>query len=97
MPVFRNKIAFVVPTKDRPDDLEIYLWVLLGVGLIVTPLYLWRVTNVSKPVQILLSLVAFGLWVFAIGGAFAVQSWYEPFVAGLLVILATLLMPIVNP
>jgi hypothetical protein len=88
-------------TRSAIDDdagrLETYLWIFLLVGLLVTPVYLWRVVKVRKRLQLILATVAFGAWVFGIGGAFSFTGWYEPFLGGLVAIAATLLIPIVDP
>src|SRR5262245_2364370 len=39
-------------------------WCLFAVLLIGTPLYLWRVQKVSKPVQLALATGAFAVWAF---------------------------------
>lgn len=82
---------------DTDAEVERWLWGCLVVGLILTPLYLWRVTKVAAAVQLVISTIMFGVWVFAIGGPFEFTSWYQPFIGGLLAILATLLAPIVDP
>jgi hypothetical protein len=83
--------------SDDQDRLESYLWIFLVVGLFLTPLYLWRVAKVSKVVQIALATVSFAAWVFGVGGAFSFTDWYEPFQGGLVVIGATLVIPIIDP
>jgi hypothetical protein len=57
----------------------VFLFCLIG-----TYLYLWRVAKVRKQSQLLISTVAFAVWVFALGGPFAHFSWYEPIYGGLL-------------
>jgi hypothetical protein len=59
--------------------LGIFLFCLAG-----TWLYLWRVARVRKQAQLLISTVAFAVWVFALGGPFAHFDWYAPIYGGLL-------------
>lgn len=47
------------------------LWILFFVGLIGTPLYLWRLQNVKKTLQLLVSTGAFLVWAFALGDPLA--------------------------
>jgi len=44
----------------------------------LTPLYLWRVQKILKIQQHVISLLSFIIWVFALGGPFAMYSWYNP-------------------
>lgn len=57
----------------------IFLFCLVG-----TYLYLWRVAKVRKQAQLLISTIAFAVWVFALGGPFEQFSWYAPIYGGLL-------------
>jgi hypothetical protein len=43
-------------------------WVVFGIMLIATPLYLSRVAKVTKVTQIAISTIAFGVWAFAYPG-----------------------------
>lgn len=72
-------------------------WVIFGVGLIGCPLFLWRVLGVSKKVQLVLSSVAYLVWVFALGGPFAALAWYKPIYGALLLPIVTFAIPIISP
>jgi len=74
-----------------------WLWVVLSIGIIGTPLYLWRITKVSKAVQLAVSTAAFIVWVFALGGAFSSLSWYEPFIGSLALVIFTFFAPLISP
>jgi hypothetical protein len=74
-----------------------WLWLIFGIGLIGTPIYLWRVTKVSKSMQLVVSTLAFGVWVFALGGAFQSLSWYEPFIGSLTLVAFTFFAPLITP
>ena len=69
------------------------LWVAFAVGLIGTPLYLWRLQGVTLPVQLAISTVSFAIWVFAVGGAFALYGWYQPWIASVVLVAYTFLVP----
>jgi hypothetical protein len=46
-------------------------WLIFFAGLIGTPVYLRRTQNVTSRTQLIVSTVAFAVWVFALGGPFA--------------------------
>lgn len=60
------------------SEVRILQWVLFAVFCILTPLYLWRIQKVKKIRQHLISLLSFIVWIFALGGPFALYSWYNP-------------------
>jgi hypothetical protein len=47
--------------------------------------------------QVAVSRVAFGVWVFAWGGAFASLQFHRPLYGAVVLILYTLLVALVNP
>ncbi len=65
----------------------VLLWVAAGVGLVLTPLYVYaRIKKEDKDLnrdksfpynEVILSTVSFAFWVFAIGGPFAKLDWYH--------------------
>lgn len=74
-------------------------WAMFLFLTILTPVYLWRFQRVRKRTQLLLSSVAFVIWVFGIGGPFSYLSWYGSYayVGGLLIIAYTLGVAVINP
>lgn len=72
-------------------------WILFAVIIIATPLYLWRIQKVDKYLQLAISTIALIVWVFAIGGPFAYQSWYQPYYGGILAALYSFAIPIIDP
>lgn len=73
-----------------------FYWAVFLFGTVGTYLYLWRVEKVTKKRQLLISVVAYCVWVFALGGPFVHLSWYEPMYAGLLLPVYTFLVPIIE-
>lgn len=77
------------------------LWIAFGVGVILTALWTLKQTAVpgAKPAitQTLIATGAFVVWVFAMGGPFALLTFYQPLYGSLLLILYTLVVPLVNP
>jgi len=77
------------------------LWISFLVGLAVSALWTWRQTSLpGQPpalTQTAISTLAFGVWVFALGGPFNFQAWYSPLYGSLLLIAFTLIVPLINP
>lgn len=73
---------------------EVISWVLFGVGIFGTILHLWRIAKVSDWSQILISTVAFVVWVFALGGPFLQLPWYNSIYGALLLPIYTFFIPI---
>lgn len=76
-------------------DLAAWLgYVLLGFGPL-TLLYAWRVLKISRLTQLLMSVVAMGVYVFALGGWFATTTWYHAWYATIALPVFGLLIAIV--
>jgi hypothetical protein len=89
-------IQGIITSNSQPAQ-WVY-WVVFIVLLVMTPLYLWRVTNEpNKPVaapQIVISTIGFAVWVFALGGPFSQYGWYKTLYGAVLLILYTVAIPI---
>jgi hypothetical protein len=80
--------------------LETLLW-LVGAALVVlSPI--WVLIAAAEPgrprpaFQAGAAAAAFACWVFALGGPFEFQSWYKPVYGTLVLIFATLIIPLVE-
>jgi hypothetical protein len=77
------------------------LWLLFVVGLVLS--FFWTRKQTMEPgkptawQQIVLSCVAFVVWVFAIGGPFAEWSLYQPWYGSLLLIVYAATIPLISP
>ncbi len=82
--------------KNLTDAVEISIlqWTIFSLFCLLTPLYLWRVQKVSKIQQHIISFVSFVVWCFALGGPFAMYSWYNPVYGEILLPVFTLLVAI---
>lgn len=78
--------------------LETLLWAVTVILTALAPLWiLFAAAEPGKPrpaFQAVASAVAFVCWVFALGGPFGFQAWYRPVYGTLVLILATLVMPL---
>jgi hypothetical protein len=75
------------------------LWGVFAALLLGTPVYLKRVQKVGKPLQLLISTVAFAVWVFSLGteSPFATLPWYRPVYGAVLLPLYTFAVAIAQP
>ncbi len=85
--------------SDTPKDT--ILWVAFAIGIIFTAIWTWKQTTVQgKPVavtQIIISIGAFIVLVFALGEPFAGLSWYDPGYGSLSLIFYALLVGMITP
>jgi magnesium-transporting ATPase (P-type) len=77
------------------------LWIAFVIGIIFTVIWTWKqTTEPGKPVaktQIMISVGAFIVLVFALGEPFAGLSWYDPGYGSLSLIFYALLVGIIRP
>jgi len=73
-------------------------WIVFFILLIATPFYISKITKRKDlPVlksQILISTIAFTVWVFALGGPFRYLNWYDSIYGSIFMILFTALSPL---
>lgn len=89
--------GFLISVKSP----NIYMiWGIFIVLIIFTVLYTKYITDErDKPVaktQIVISTIAFIIWVFTIGGPFAYYGWYEPYYGSILLVFFTLGVPLIS-
>ena len=65
--------------------------------LALTPLYLWRVSNVTSIVQIIVTTISYVVWVYTLGGPFSVWHIYSPAAGSVFLVIWTLAMPLLVP
>jgi hypothetical protein len=91
--------GLIAGATDEPQAL--LLWIAFAFGVVVTAVWTLRQTaEADKPpavTQTAISTIAFGVWVFALGGPFANLGWYSPLYGSLLLIAFTLAVPLINP
>ena len=93
-------IAGVIP--KLPDGKLNFpaLWIVFLITLILVPVYLFLVTKrEGKPLgsQIILSTIAFPVWVFALGGPFESLGWYESWIASAALMFITFVFGLYKP
>lgn len=77
------------------------LWVAFAIGIIFTAIWTWKQTTVMgksmAKTQIIISIGAFIVLVFALGEPFASLSWYDPGYGSLSLIFYALLVGLITP
>jgi hypothetical protein len=71
-------------------------WIIAAALTLITPLWLWRVTRVRRAPQLLISTISVPVWLFALGGPFALLDWYRPALGAIVLPLYTLMLPIIS-
>jgi hypothetical protein len=83
-------------TAAPTDQLsKILICVVFGVLLVATPLYQIFISKVTNKVQVVITTIAFVLWVYTLGGPFTVLGIYEAKIAAALLTLWSLVIPVV--
>lgn len=85
----------IIASDASPAETTAWLWVVFAIGLAGTPLYLWRLQDVTSAPQLTVSTLSFAIWVYGLGGAFARYSWYESWTASVVLIAFTFMVPVV--
>ena len=78
------------------ETLETLLWITLGLLTVLTPLWMYRVMRVKRPSQIFIATLSVPVWLFALGGPFALLDWYQPAFGAIVLPLYTLIIPIIT-
>jgi hypothetical protein len=86
----------VVKQLTDAGEIKVFQWSLFIVFCILTPLYLWRIQKVQKLQQHIISILSFVVWVFALGGPFALAGWYNPVYGAILLPVFTLIVAIIE-
>lgn len=90
-------------TTPPPEPDYTVMWIVFAVFLVLTALWTWRTTQVpGAPVaktQILISMVSFAVWVFALSGPFASIKAIaaRPALGGIALIIWTLVAGLIVP
>ena len=64
-------------------------WACLGLGAILTPIYRLKQSpkwDLAAWYIAFMSMIAFGVWAYSLGGIFAFKQWYYPVISGVVVL-----------
>jgi len=99
-------VTNAVPSNNPSTDhgYHVTLWILFALTAVSTPIYMYFATtdHPHEPAlrsQIIISSVAFPIWVFAIGGPFRYLSWYagKHWIAGVVISFGTFFAALYKP
>ncbi len=93
--VFLLVQGLVMKMDHASDPFKPMLWGVFLLFAVFTPLYLWRILKVMKITQLVISLVAFVVWVFALGGPFTTLGWYDLLYGEILLPIFTIVIALV--
>jgi hypothetical protein len=82
--------------KSAGDPSPVIHWAIFFVGVVGTYLYLLRIMKVGKQLQLVISVVAFCVWVLALGGPFVQLGWYKPVYGTLILPIYTFFVPMIE-
>lgn len=80
---------------NERQTLSTLLWIVTTILTLLTPFWLWRVMHVRRPSQLFISTLSVPVWLFALGGPFALTNWYEPAFGAIVLPIYTLVVPII--
>ncbi|MGQ3015148.1 MAG: hypothetical protein ACT6QS_15660, partial [Flavobacteriales bacterium] len=98
--VYLGVYTTIKSTSYAAGDKQLLQWIVFGLLLALTPLYLWKMAGVTKWGQLLCSTIAFVFWAFSFGGPAGEQKVFQheftvQFLVSLLLPLYTLIIPMV--
>jgi len=106
---YSDKIIKYVPTeviilyisletilKSQQNTQYLLHWFIFIFGIVATYLYLNRIGKVVKTKQLVISMLAFCVWVFAMGGPFSALSWYNSIYGAILLPIYTFCAPLIK-
>ena len=84
-------------TETIPDNVlrNALIQAVFFILLILTPFYLWFVTNVKNKWQIAVCMVSFIVWVYTLGGPFVVWGVYYSLISSVILVLWTLITSLI--
>jgi len=90
--------ASVKPFPVTDNDLKpILLQVVFFVLLILTPVYLKKISKVNNVAQLIVTTVSFIIWVYTLGGPFIVWGIYYSLIGSVVLVLWSVVIPLFVP
>jgi hypothetical protein len=89
-------LSTTIGSNATAKDRSWWLGCLLVAMLALTAVYDWRVLNIVRAGQILMSVIGLAVYVFAVGGWFATTTWYQPWYGSIALVLFGLLVAVIR-
>jgi hypothetical protein len=89
----------LIGTYQTREHQMIAFFVLLGICLLAIPLYYWKLTPPGKSslVHCSVSMIAFLVWTYAMGGPFVMLGWHHAATSGIILVAFTLFSGVIKP
>ncbi len=72
----------------------ILIQVVFFIFLVLTPVYLWKISNVTNKMQLLIATGSFAVWVYTLGGPFDVWNLYNSDISSVTLVIWSLIPPL---
>lgn len=96
--VLSGMIGVSPASSSTPGGMSGVLIIVVSVILLVlTPIYLLRISHVKNVIQIVVTTLSFAVWVYTLGGPFAVMGIYYPIIASIVLVLWQMIVPLIVP
>jgi hypothetical protein len=94
--------AMVAAAPPTDPHYATILWIIFALNAVLVPIYMWIVTSRDPGkdalwTQVILATLAFPVWAFALGGPFKQLSWYEGWMASMLLMFVTVVFGLAQP
>lgn len=89
-------VSVILESNKSLDYFETTYWILFGILLLGTILYLKLIMSVSSAIQLVISCGAFTIWVYTLGGPFKYLNFYNPIYGALLLPIYTFFVALVK-
>jgi hypothetical protein len=87
--------AYMILQGIIPEDSSRIGTLVVGIALtILTPVYLNRIHNVKRTVQLVLTTISFIVWLYTLGGPFRAWGIYQAWIGSVILIIWTLIIPL---
>ncbi|WP_422358854.1 hypothetical protein [Reichenbachiella sp.] len=72
-------------------------WAFMAICAILCVVYLKLAMKVDKPIQLVVSVLCFVVWVFTLGGPFLFLDWYDPIYGQFILPIFTITVGFIKP
>ena len=87
--------ASVKPAAVTENDLKpVLLQIVFFVLLILTPVYLKKISRVNNISQLMVTTISFVIWVYTLGGPFIVWGIYYSIIGSVVLVLWSVIIPL---
>jgi hypothetical protein len=90
--------ASVIQKPVTENDLKpVLLQIVFFILLVLTPVYLRKISKVKNVSQLIVTTMSFVIWVYTLGGPFAVWGIYYSLIGSVVLVLWSVIIPLFVP